>query len=493
MIEPLRPQYFITRQNGIMVPLVALDELPVTVSLRGVPRTLSPYDVAGMTSLGTVESHHRQYVVEGLQQRFQPKDNAVKNELVVSKYAHFGANDNLESSFSGLGLRSRPPNATADRSEPKAYGIEETHSDLPKSLNLTSMRNAEAVSRPLTIEDLARSPAPGVKEYCSYWLRHGECDYAQQGCLYRHEMPLDPPTLEKLGLRDIPRWYREKHGLGSYLALSAQGAGSENARSALMERNWRSHLDGTSSRGTKSSATSPELRNENDINDPSQITLGRGTISTDSRNGAHNANSRGLLNSPPIIGRRACPFPNLPANKLYTSKSRPGSRLVPANTEAISARVLREASEQLDAHEERERAALQKYTPLLPQNAGAAVTPPNVITPPSSEHDSSSVDTSAVPAADSTDMAELTDVTATPVSLASNAVRQAENAAAPLAAKKRAGGRTRTRLGRGRADVDREAQRRAVARARLQAEERLARDLELEVDGSSASQADESR
>lgn len=35
------------------------------------------------------------------------------------------------------------------------------------------------------------------------------------GCLYKHEMPLDLATLETLGLRDIPRWYREKHNVPS--------------------------------------------------------------------------------------------------------------------------------------------------------------------------------------------------------------------------------------------------------------------------------------
>lgn len=37
------------------------------------------------------------------------------------------------------------------------------------------------------------------------------------GCLYKHEMPTDPAMLEKLGLRDIPRWYREKYGIPSIL------------------------------------------------------------------------------------------------------------------------------------------------------------------------------------------------------------------------------------------------------------------------------------
>lgn len=48
------------------------------------------------------------------------------------------------------------------------------------------------------------------KEYCTYWIRHGECDYMQQGCLYRHEMP-DKVTLQKIGLRNTPRWWLEKN------------------------------------------------------------------------------------------------------------------------------------------------------------------------------------------------------------------------------------------------------------------------------------------
>lgn len=47
------------------------------------------------------------------------------------------------------------------------------------------------------------------KIYCTYWLRNGECDYMQQGCRYKHEMP-DMETLKSIGFLTIPRWYREK-------------------------------------------------------------------------------------------------------------------------------------------------------------------------------------------------------------------------------------------------------------------------------------------
>jgi hypothetical protein len=47
------------------------------------------------------------------------------------------------------------------------------------------------------------------KEYCTYWIRHGECDYMQQGCRYKHDMP-DLMTLRSIGFRNVPEWYRER-------------------------------------------------------------------------------------------------------------------------------------------------------------------------------------------------------------------------------------------------------------------------------------------
>jgi hypothetical protein len=55
-----------------------------------------------------------------------------------------------------------------------------------------------------------RSPTESdKKEYCTYWIRHGECDYMQQGCRYKHDMP-DLMTLRSIGFRIVPEWYRER-------------------------------------------------------------------------------------------------------------------------------------------------------------------------------------------------------------------------------------------------------------------------------------------
>jgi hypothetical protein len=50
------------------------------------------------------------------------------------------------------------------------------------------------------------------------------------GCIFKHEMPTDPATLEKLGLRDIPRWYRDKYGLKSINSTDTRGSRPELAR-----------------------------------------------------------------------------------------------------------------------------------------------------------------------------------------------------------------------------------------------------------------------
>jgi len=47
-------RWVITRENGVLVPLVAVDELPLNIQLQGVPRGLSINDVKGKEFLGEV-------------------------------------------------------------------------------------------------------------------------------------------------------------------------------------------------------------------------------------------------------------------------------------------------------------------------------------------------------------------------------------------------------------------------------------------------------
>ncbi len=65
MSSLLRPQFFCTRPNGTLTPVIAVDELPAHLSIRGAPRVLSPNETQGMTSLGTVAQRGQLYTVEG--------------------------------------------------------------------------------------------------------------------------------------------------------------------------------------------------------------------------------------------------------------------------------------------------------------------------------------------------------------------------------------------------------------------------------------------
>ena len=89
-----------------------------------------------------------------------------------------------------------------------------------------------------------RSCQPLGKEYCNYWMRHGECDYVQQGCKFKHEFPSDREKLAALGFRDYPEWYRMQHKLPSLLAVPGSGAagGPANiAKKQMMDSDWRAN------------------------------------------------------------------------------------------------------------------------------------------------------------------------------------------------------------------------------------------------------------
>ena len=47
-----RARYFVARDDGTLAPLIAVDELSPSISIDGVPRTITYADTVGMTSLG---------------------------------------------------------------------------------------------------------------------------------------------------------------------------------------------------------------------------------------------------------------------------------------------------------------------------------------------------------------------------------------------------------------------------------------------------------
>ena len=50
----------------------------------------------------------------------------------------------------------------------------------------------------------------GKKVYCTYWIQTGNCNYMQEGCKYKHEIPIDEETRRAIGFREPPNWPREE-------------------------------------------------------------------------------------------------------------------------------------------------------------------------------------------------------------------------------------------------------------------------------------------
>ncbi|PWY95225.1 hypothetical protein BO94DRAFT_620699 [Aspergillus sclerotioniger CBS 115572] len=217
MSSPIKPQHFCTRPDGVSTPLIAVDELPTQISIRGVPRTLQPDQTRGMTSLGTVAPRRsRTYVVDcsGYAPRSsRPPQDSDQQAMVVRLLRDESLPDSLRLAMATL------------HQHGLLHGLLDTDSSWVGSSGGAGGNGAGGNgANGGNGGNGGSKQGPQInpkKIFCSYWIRHGECDYIQQGkstgCIYRHIMPLDLQTLDMLGLRDIPRWYREKYNIPSLL------------------------------------------------------------------------------------------------------------------------------------------------------------------------------------------------------------------------------------------------------------------------------------
>ena len=75
------------------------------------------------------------------------------------------------------------------------------------------------------------------KIYCDKWVHDGVCAFAQQGCKYKHEMPLDVPTQRSLGLfHGLPSWWKREHGIEMKRLDGGPADDGRGRRSSEVER-----------------------------------------------------------------------------------------------------------------------------------------------------------------------------------------------------------------------------------------------------------------
>ncbi|KAJ9619889.1 hypothetical protein H2203_008163 [Taxawa tesnikishii (nom. ined.)] len=157
--------YVLNRCYGTYTPLIPADELPLEVDLAGVPRRLQQQHVRGKI-VGHAPTSRGFFALERPPRQATPVLN------------HQG--------FPG------PSRATARTSS--------------TTLQQDTIRRDPITHRPLPPSGV--EPDETKKIYCDHWIVNGWCRFAQKGCLYKHEVPLDRQVLKSIiGRTEYPRWW----------------------------------------------------------------------------------------------------------------------------------------------------------------------------------------------------------------------------------------------------------------------------------------------
>ncbi|KAI9783875.1 MAG: hypothetical protein M1835_003700 [Candelina submexicana] len=244
MYNTLRPIAYIHRGNNVYVPLIAVDELPPGVNVREVPRTVRLNHTSGMTNVGTFTPTRQHYTLEGLENIRAPRHEsqytppATESNSMTRRFHAPDAFINRSAIQTGTDAETVTPNgsimaSTSDLSYSKGNwmrtrqtaNVAEQTGLFPMALNSPahvpappSTTQPRAVNSPQYTGTMAlrllppsgREPVLENKTYCTFWLKTGCCDYIQQGCKYKHEMP-DAAGLVAIGLPpDPPKWWKDR-------------------------------------------------------------------------------------------------------------------------------------------------------------------------------------------------------------------------------------------------------------------------------------------
>ncbi|KAF1354793.1 hypothetical protein BDV97DRAFT_395208 [Delphinella strobiligena] len=206
------PKWFISRGAGVYTALIPADELPLSVNLQGVPSTMTVDQVGGMTFIAETGPTIQRFVLDRQSpfpgQAFSDVSTASPSPIApplkqfCAPDAQVGGITSHQSQFN-----------TGTEMIPK---VEEAQAIIdsicrPESAAAVCVEGYWPPQRHLPPS--GNEPDETKKVYCSYWMHHGSCDYTQQGCKYKHEMPTDIHTLRKLGFRGIPKWYLEEQAV----------------------------------------------------------------------------------------------------------------------------------------------------------------------------------------------------------------------------------------------------------------------------------------
>ncbi|KAJ8058317.1 hypothetical protein OCU04_012508 [Sclerotinia nivalis] len=195
-----RPGYFIVRKSGEVVPLVAVDELPLGVDLVGVPRSLDLVETGGMLNLGLQGGGGEGfYGLVGLEEDGEEED-------VVTGNSGF---DTAVSSPLILPIRSstmatQPTPPSSKQHFPPGFS---TSIHAPSPLSNPRIQNHSISS--LGTQQQAQ------QQTCRHWCTHNRRCKWGDNCRYKHVMPRTRFELGLIGLSDWPDWFK-KENLGFF-------------------------------------------------------------------------------------------------------------------------------------------------------------------------------------------------------------------------------------------------------------------------------------
>jgi hypothetical protein len=218
-------RYYLLRSN-IMVPMVPADQLPF--QLQGVPRRLTHRQ---MSDENWKLLHETDVVPTSL--------SILAPSLLPSVPALLSGNNTPLQSFSISKTRFLAPDHYV-RTE-SAHSMKETLQpnrwSVPltpavKALEVLQVPQAPGTERHVSLTDSLASiypkdaqrfgytmpypsgiePDPSKKEFCTHWIKTGECAFTSIGCKYKHEMP-PINKLRELGFTQLPNWWKEKSAI----------------------------------------------------------------------------------------------------------------------------------------------------------------------------------------------------------------------------------------------------------------------------------------
>ncbi|KAF2737007.1 hypothetical protein EJ04DRAFT_594483 [Polyplosphaeria fusca] len=215
IVEPSR-QFCIVRDDQTVVPLVPVDQLPF--QLQELPRQttyqealLRRWDVVDNTSDPPFPYHVKPLAPPSSSPTFLAPDHQARSRGSSERH------DLIEP----LSSTERSPKHRVFPREP--HGRTQAAERLSQALNDSIEKNIASVyaTDAERVRYTPRPPPPsGVqpdkskKEFCTHWIRFGECDYETQGgCLYKHVMPDKGKLRELTGAREYPKWWQDKNAI----------------------------------------------------------------------------------------------------------------------------------------------------------------------------------------------------------------------------------------------------------------------------------------